>query len=257
MNKYALITGASSGIGYEFSKQLASLGYNLIVVARRLDKLNQLKEEVTKENKELDVIVINLDLSIIDNCQKLMEQIKNKEIEIFINNAGFGYCEEFIQTPLEKEISMIDLNVKSMHILLKEVLNLMIKRNSGYILNVASSAGLMPAGPYMSTYYATKSYVTSLTRGINFELKEKKIPVYVGTLCPGPVDTEFSKSANVKFSLKGISSEKCVAYTLKKMWKKKILIVPTFKMKVAVTLGRFISQKSLIKTTAKQQKKKM
>lgn len=121
---------------------------------------------------------------------------------------------------------MIDVNIKAVHILTKKFLPDMIARNEGYILNVASVAGLMPAGPYMATYYATKAYVTSFTSAIAEEL-EKKSNVYVGSLCPGPVDTEFNQVADVKFNLKGITSEYCVNYALDKMYKRKKIIVPT------------------------------
>ena len=126
---------------------------------------------------------------------------------MLINCAGFGDFGAFTTTSLDKELEMIDVNIKAVHILTKKFLPDMIAKNEGYILNVASVAGLMPAGPYMATYYATKAYVTSFTSAIAEELEEKKSNVYVGSLCPGPVDTEFNKVADVKFNLKGITSE--------------------------------------------------
>ena len=258
MEKYAVITGASSGLGVDFSIELAKLGYNLVIVARRENKLNELKEKILNEiNKDLDIIVLPLDLSVTESCKKLTDFVNELDVEILINNAGFGNCEKFIYTPLSKELEMINVNITTLHILTKKFLAKMVNIDSGFILNVSSSAGLTPAGPYMSTYYATKSYVSSLTRGINYELKEQHSNVYIGILCPGPVDTEFNKVANVKFGLNGITSSYCVKYTIKKMLKKKTVIIPTFKMKFAVVFGRFIPQKLLIKILAKQQKKKM
>jgi hypothetical protein len=132
----------------------------------------------------------------------------------------------------------------------------MIARNEGYILNVASVAGLMPAGPYMATYYATKAYVTSFTSAIAEELEEKKSHVYVGSLCPGPVDTEFNKVADVKFNLKGITSEYCVKYALEKMYKRKKIIVPTMLLKGALFSSKLAPRNLVVRLTSRQQKKK-
>ena len=123
-------------------------------------------------------------------------------------------------------------------------------------MNVASSAGLFPAGPYMATYYATKAYVTSITQAIARELKEEDSEIYVGALCPGPVDTELNDVANVEFALKGISAGYCVSYALKQMFdRRKVLIVPTLRMKLAVLGTRFLSRDQVVALTADQQKK--
>lgn len=251
MEKYAVITGASSGIGEEFARQLSQLNYHLILVARRKERLEKLAKEL---HSPCDIIIA--DLSKEKECYQLFEQIKNKHISIFVNNAGFGDFGYFIKTDLQKEINMIDVNIKALHILQKLALQHMETYDDGYILNVASSAGLLPAGPYMSTYYATKSYVTSLTRGVNEELKQKHSHIYIGCLCPGPVDTEFNSHAQVQFALKGISAQKCVQYALKKMKQRKVVIVPTIKMKLAVGLGHFLPSPLLIRIIAFQQKRK-
>jgi len=133
----------------------------------------------------------------------------------------------------------------------------MQKENHGYILNVASSAGLLPAGPYMATYYATKAYVSSLTQAVARELKEMDSRVYVGALCPGPVDTEFYDVANVEFTLKGITPEYCVEYAIKQMIKRQTVIVPTMLMKLSTTMGRISPRDLTIKITSGQQKKKL
>ena len=247
--RYALITGASSGIGREFAIQLAG-SYKLILVARREERLIELKNSLNTE-----CILFTLDLSIEENCFKLFEAIKDLDIEIVINNAGFGDCGYFLDNDLNKEIDMINLNIKALHILTKLMINKL--NGEGYILNVASSAGLLPAGPYMSTYYASKGYVTSLTRGIAKELKENHNSTYIGCLCPGPVDTEFNNVANVKFALKGITATQCVSYALRKMKKRKVVIIPGMQMKFAIILGRFIPQTLLITITKNQQKKKL
>lgn len=246
MKKYALITGTSSGIGEEFAKQL-SKDYHLILTARREDRLLRLKEKY-----HCDIIVA--DLSKEEDCFRVYDSIKDKKIDIFINNAGFGDCGYFIETDMNKELDMINVNIKALHILTKLMLQHMMKYNEGYILNVASSAGFIPAGPYMSTYYATKSYVKSLTLGIAEEIKDSSL--YIGCLCPGPVDTEFNSVANVEFSLNGISKEYCVSYALKKMYNKKKIIIPGLMMKLVITLGKFLPVKLYVKIAAHQQKKK-
>ena len=254
-NIYAVVTGASAGLGIEFSKRLAAEGYDLILVARREEKLKSLAKELEKIGAKS--IIITADLSKIDECRRLMDEIIKEKVSIFINNAGFGDCGFFPETNLDKDLGMIDLNVKAVHFFTKEMVALCERQGGGYLLNVASSAGLIPAGPYMATYYATKAYVTSLTRAVSVELKEHKSNVYVGCLCPGPVDTEFNDVANVEFALPGISASFCANYAIDMMKKKKTVIIPTVRMKMALFGKRIISEKSYIKITGHQQKKKL
>lgn len=253
-NSYAVITGASSGIGAEFARRLANEGYHLILVARRRERLMELAEELARQGT--DSTIITADLSKKKECLRLMGELDGKKLGIFINNAGFGACGLFADTDLNREMEMINVNVRAMHILTKLALNKMQAQGGGYILNVASSAGLLAAGPYMAAYYATKAYVTSLTRAIAQELKEQGSNVYIGALCPGPVDTEFNKVANVSFALSGITPEKCVDCAIRGMKRRRTLIVPTVTMKTATTMGRLIPQSLCIKMTGMQQKKK-
>ena len=250
--QYAVITGASSGIGTEFAKRLAKEGYKLILVARRRERLEELAKVLDVESE-----IITADLSNMDECRRVIDEIGEKSIDIFINNAGFGYCGETLNIETETELNMIDLNIKAMHLLSKLVLEKMVKADKGYLLNVASSAGLLPAGPYMSSYYATKAYVTSYTKGVAEELRRAKSKVYIGCLCPGPVDTEFNKVANVEFALKGITANYCANYAITQMFKRKITIVPAFTMKVLVRVSRFMPSKLYIRIAAKQQRKKI
>jgi len=152
---------------------------------------------------------------------------------------------------------MVDVNVTAQHVLLKYVLHRMQAEGGGSILNVASAAGLLPGGPYMSGYYATKAYIASLTRGVAEELREGKSPVYVGCLCPGPVDTEFNAVADVSFALPGISAEYCVDYALRMMEKKRTVIIPGWQMQLAVLGGRFLPDALTVRLTGAQQKKKL
>ena len=221
----ALITGASSGIGRDMAKELSKKGYDLILVARDLEKINEVKQELNT-NIEIEC----MDISNAENCKKLHE--KYKDIDILINNAGFGDCGDFTKTNLEKEISMINTNIVAYHILTKLYLQDMKQKDSGKILNVASVAGFMP-GPLMATYYATKNYVVRLSEAIREELRKTKSKVQISILCPGPVDTNFNKVADVQFALKGLSSEYVAKYAIQKLLKGKFYIVPGWKIKLA------------------------
>ncbi len=250
--KTALITGATSGIGMEFAKRLADRGYRLIVTGRRVERLEKLKSEVN-----VPVEIIAADLNKKKECFGLLEKLKDEDIDIFINNAGFGLAGSFLDTDVDKEVSMIKVNDMAMHILFKGILQKMHLAKKGHILNVASSAGLLPAGPYMATYYASKAYVVSLTRAVAVELKERGSAVCVSALCPGPVNTEFNDTADVVFSLKGITPEKCVGDALKGMDKKKLIIVPSFTMKLASIFSHIVPYPILVRITGRQQKKKL
>lgn len=247
----ALITGASSGMGKEMAKILSDQGYDLILVARRKKRLQDLKKEL-KTNVE----IINLDVSSTFNCMDLYNQVKNKDVDILINNAGFGIFGEFNKTNLDKELDLIDTNVKAVHVLTKLFLKDFIKKDKGYILNVASSAGFMPAGPLMASYYASKSYVLSLTSSIYGELKKKESNVYIGALCPGPVDTEFNKVAKVKFGVKSLDAKTVSEYAIKKMFQKKLYIIPGLTMKLSCTFSKLLPRKILIDIAYNIQKKK-
>lgn len=230
----ALITGASSGIGKCMAYELAKRGIDLILVARDEEALNKIKNDVRVNTK-----VIALDLQVSKNVFKLYDKVQNENIDILINNAGFGLFGLFSETDLARELEMIDLNIKAYHILTKLFLKDFIKKDSGYILNVCSSAGFM-AGPRLSTYYATKNYVTKLSMAINEELRERKSKVSISALCPGPVNTNFNKVAHGEFSIKEASPEKVAKYAIDKMFKKKMIIVPTLRMKLAVFGVRLI-----------------
>ena len=252
---WALVTGASSGIGRDMAKYLYSLGYNLILVAREQEKMEELKTELytkyrqeeEKENRKnkddknsnskdskpkkvnletkQEILIYSIDLSKKEECIKLYENTKNIEIDLLINNAGFGTFGEFSKTDLEKEVNLINTNITAVHILTKLYLKDMIKRNKGHILNVASIAGMEP-GPLMAAYYASKAYVIRLSRAVNKELKKSKSDVKISILCPGPVDTNFNNVANVVFKAPSMPSEKVAKYAIDKTLKGKLIIIP-------------------------------
>ncbi len=230
----ALITGASSGIGKNLAYVLANKGIDLILVARNKDELLKIKANV-----KVNVEVIELDLLKEKNVFKLYEMCKDGNIDILINNAGFGLFGLFTETDLDRELEMIDLNIKAYHILTKLFLKDFVEKDNGYILNVASSAGFM-AGPRLSTYYATKNYVLKLTMAINEELRQSGSDVVVSALCPGPVNTNFNKVAHGEFSIKEASPKYVAEYAINKLFKKKMIIIPTFRIKLGIFLLRIL-----------------
>lgn len=244
----ALITGASSGLGKDFAFKLSNIGYDLILVSRNKKELNEVAS-----NLKTNVQIETYDLSNEENCIKLFN--KYKKIDLLINNAGFGLFGEFSKTNLDKELNMIDLNVKAVHILTKLYLKEMIKKDSGRILNVASTAAFLP-GPLMSTYYSTKSYVYELTTAIFEELRRIKSNVKVSVLCPGPVNTNFNNVAGVNFAIKGLSSDYVTSYALDKMFKNKLVIIPGFTNKLAKIACKFASLRLLLKVDYNIQRKK-
>ena len=245
----ALITGASSGIGRDIAKELAKRGYDIVIVARSEDKLNELKNEINNVKVE----VIPMDISNLDNCKELYNKVGY--VEILVNNAGFGLFGKFNTTDIDREMEMVDLNVKSLHYLTKLFLKDMVEKDKGYILNVASIAGHLP-GPFMSTYYATKHYVFNLSESINEELKKDRSHVRVGTLNPGPVETNFNKVANVKFNLSSLTSEYVAKYTVDRMLKGKTDITPGFGVRCTRFFAKVVPDTLMAKIVYNTQKKR-
>lgn len=245
----ALITGASSGMGRDMAKILSQKGYDLILVARDEKKLEEVKKQLKTETK-----IVVMDISKEENCKKIYEE--NKDIDILINNAGFGDCGHFEETSLDKDIQMIHTNIIAYHILTKLYLKEMIKKDSGKILNVASIAGFMP-GSLMTTYYSTKNYVVRFSESIREELRRKKSKVQISILCPGPVDTNFNKVADVEFALKGLSSEYVAKYAINKFFKGKFYIVPGWKIKLARIGAKLAPASFVAKISYNMQKRKI
>ncbi|MCD8025614.1 MAG: SDR family oxidoreductase [Clostridiales bacterium] len=247
----ALVTGASSGIGRETAKYLALLNYDLIIVARNTDKLYKLRDEI----KNVNVRVITLDLSREQDCYDLYEHTKDENIDFLVNNAGFGAYGKFLDVQLETEVELMHTNMVAVHILTKLYLQDMAKRNSGYILNVASLAGFS-AGPTFSSYYASKNYVLRLTEAIHEELRRDNINVGISALCPGPVKTNFNDVANVKFCVDGLTPEYVAKYAVDKTFKNKMVIIPGFSMKVTKLLEHFGSEKLVTRVAYRIQSRK-
>lgn len=246
----ALITGASSGIGRDMAKYLSKMGYDLILVARDEKGLQKVAEEIKTKT-----MIIAMDLGSVDNCLKLHKMVKKEDIDILINNAGFGTFGKFDDTDLNKELDMINLNIKAVHTLTKLFLIDMKAKDHGYILNVSSSASFQP-GPLMATYYSTKAYVLRLTTAIYEELRKDGSNVVVSTLCPGPVSTNFNRVANVEFELKSLPSYYVAKYGIDNMFKKKLIIIPGLYMKFLYFFSRIIPTKMILKVSYNVQRRK-
>jgi uncharacterized protein len=189
-----IITGASSGIGREFARQLAPVASKLILVARRADRLDALTSELRASNPNLELVKQSLDLRNHTDLQRLCDWLDQSElnIDLLINNAGMGDHGPFARSEWERVSSMLRVNVNALTYLTIRILPAMKKAGSGAILNVSSVAGLLPV-PNSAVYAATKAYVNSFSEAIRAELRPYKIAVTA--LCPGPVDTEFLSRA--------------------------------------------------------------
>jgi uncharacterized protein len=187
----ALITGASSGLGVEFARQLSKKGQRLVLVARRKDRLDALATELGNAR------AVAIDLSRPGALEALLDDLNNsgERVEILINNAGFGLRGRFVELDAAREREMIDLNIGTLTDLCRAIAPQMVDRKSGAILNVASTAAFQP-GPNMAVYFATKAYVLSFTEALHEELKPHGVKV--SALCPGPTRTEFGEVAGIK-----------------------------------------------------------
>lgn len=247
-----LITGASSGIGRDLAREFAKRKYDIVLVARNIERMEILQKELIEEFK-VNVNYHSVDLTDREACKNLYEEEKN--IDILVNNAGLGDFGRFADTSLEKEFDIIDTDIIALHILTKLYLKNMKERDSGIILNVASIAGFLP-GPLMATYYASKNYVVRLTEAIREELRREKSKVKVSLLCPGPVKTNFNNVANVKFELHSLSSEYVARYTVEKLLKGKFYIVPGFVVKCIKCFSKLVPTKILAMFCYNTQKRK-
>lgn len=252
----ALITGASSGLGWEMATVLSERGYDIVAVARREEKLIELKKTL-KTNVE----IMCLDVTKADDIGKIAARLD--DIDVFINNAGFGVFGDLCSSDLDRELKMLDTNVKAVHILTKLAAKKFKEKNSGHIMNVASIAAFFP-GPLFSGYYASKAYVLRLSEALCEELRQEKSNVKISVLCPGPVRTEFEEVAEVSFgsgdewgrNLIIANKRKVADYAIDKMLGGKLIIVPGRLMRLAVFFRRILPEKMLCKILYFVQSKK-
>ncbi len=245
-----LVTGASSGIGKDMARYLSELGHEVIMVSKSEERL----KEASKEVKNSRIYVA--DLTSETSTNELCEFIRKERPQVVINNAGFGAFGFYDEVDIRRELDMISVNIVCVHKITKVCLEYMDEFPQSYILNVASSAGLMPGGPMLNTYYATKSYVRSYTLSIYEELKKKHKNIHISALCPGPVDTNFNNIAGGHFSVKALKSEYVAKYAIDKLFKEKMLIIPGLTMKLGVFFSRFIPVKMLLSIAFNIQHKK-
>lgn len=253
----ALITGASSGLGREMAAILSEKGYDIVAVARRKEKLEELKNEL-KTNVE----ILCLDVTRKEDIEQISSYFD--DVDVFINNAGFGVFGTFSSCDLKDELDMLDTNVRAVHILTKLALLNFRKKNKGYIMNVSSIAAFFP-GPLFSSYYASKAYVLRLSQALYEELRREKSNVKMSVLCPGPVKTEFEKVAKVSFGngdekgagLIVADKRKVCEYAVNKMLEGKHIIIPGTLMKIAVFFRRILPEKTLCKALYFLQSKKI
>lgn len=247
---YVVITGASSGIGKELAYLHAKDNYDLVLVARSEETLKEIAGDI-KANMEVDVIVKSYDLSMVENAYHLFEDINDLDVVRFINNAGYGKLGHFIDTDLNLELNMLELNVRSLHILTK----LYIQHfTSGEVVNVSSMAAFLPT-PTMATYAASKSYVYKLTRAINYELKKSGNSIRVLSVNPGPVKTNFNQRANASIN-RGMAVEKCARIIYKGIKKRKALIIPGALMKITYFFTRITPTGLLLRASYRLQNNK-
>ena len=236
MKKVALVTGASAGLGVEFARQLSKRGHRLVLAARRKERLEELAKELGKAR------AVAIDLSKTNAATKLMADLaaNDEEVELLVNNAGFGLIGRFATADAKRLRQMIDLNVGTLADLCRAVAPGMIERKSGGIVNVASTAAFQP-GPNMAVYFATKAFVLSFTEAMHEELKPHGI--HVTCLCPGPTRTEFGDVAgfggNGMFDRVAMESPDVVTAGLEGLDKNKAVVVPGLLNKISANSGRF------------------
>jgi uncharacterized protein len=240
----ALITGASAGIGREFARQLASRAKLLVLVARRRDRLEELRGELLAKNPALRVEIRDADLSSLQQTMRVAESLANEQIDLLINNAGLGDHGSFATADQTRVNAQVQVNVLALTALTRAFLPRMISRKRGAILNVSSSAGFLPL-PNIGVYAATKAYVTSFSEALRAETRGHGITVT--TLCPGPVHTEFAEVADrqpekqkSRNSLVHVSVEKVVRDGLDAIQQDKPLVIPGLAMKIIMTITRAV-----------------
>lgn len=255
MQRTALITGASGGIGKALAYLFAADGYSLVLAARSQDKLERLKEDLAMRY-EVRVMVQAVDLSEVAQQERMLAALREEgvEVEFLVNNAGFGLHGEFIRTDLEQEVNMIHLNVIALTRLTKRILPQMVKRGSGRILNVASLAGFF-SGPLMSVYYGTKSYVLHFSEALQNELKGTGVSVTA--LCPGPTKTGFAERADIRQSRlfeSGVTDVETVARSgYRGMMRGESVVVPGWRNRLAVFGSRFLPRSAVTALVRKVQ----
>jgi short-subunit dehydrogenase len=253
MNKAALITGASAGLGKEFAWLFAADGHDVVLVARRKDKLEELANEIQAKHANVKAHVIAEDLAAEGAAERIVKALEEKKIEVefLVNNAGFGGTGPFAESDFKRQLEMVQVNVTVLMTLTRLLLPKMIARQSGRILNIGSTAGFVP-GPFMAVYYASKAFVNSFTEALSVELAGTGVTVTVS--CPGATATEFAAVAgNDKSSLfaSGVATAADVAKDGYEAMKRGEVVAVVSGQKMKIWSLRFAPRGMVRNTTAK------
>lgn len=255
--KITLITGGSSGLGFELARCYLKDGNNVLLVSKNEERLNKAKAKLEEEFTNMSIDVFALDLSKTDELSKLLDYTKEKGY--FVNNlancAGFGDQCDFKDMDINKQIDMTNVNCNALLYFTRVYLDDMLKNNEGHIINACSIAGFLP-GPYMSTYHATKGYVLLLGEAISHEIRKTKVKLL--TLCPGPFDSNFVALAHNDYTfkkIKPISAEAVARFGYKKSLNGKSLAVVGAKNRLTIFATRLFSRKFITKASSNSTKK--
>lgn len=229
-----LITGASSGLGYELSLQLSSLGYNLIIVGRNSEKLEQLKNKI-----RTNCTILCGDLNNENFLNEVCQYISDNPIDILINNAGMGQYGYYKDYSIQEELTLIKTNIIALDVLMKTYIQ---NKSNGRIVNISSIASKQ-VDPLMASYGASKSFVTMLSQSVNYELKKLNSKILIQVCLPGSFSSNFDKNAHVKTSLKQMSAKKMAQLIIKDIFKNKEIIIPGFTNKLAYYFSNFIPRR--------------
>jgi short-subunit dehydrogenase len=237
----AVVTGASSGIGEEFARQLAARGYDLVLVARRVDRLTALAERLRAAH-QVECIPIEADLARPDERDRVCDQLipERARLEMLVNNAGFGTHGFFHETELQRELELIDVNCAAPVHLTKLLLPWMLERRRGFVINVASLSAFTP-GPVMAMYFASKAFLLSFSEALWEECRDTG--VVVTALCPGPVRTEFQRTAGLSTKARSsgtvpVAVERVVADGLAGAFSGRRVVIPGYQARIAALLSR-------------------
>ncbi len=270
MNPYVLITGASAGIGKAYAYAFAKRSYNLVLVARRKERLQEIQADI-KALHDVDVLYYDADLTQQRLRESIIKKVQTLPLGILVNNAGFGDHSVFETSVLEKQLSMIELNIKALvhmtHALLPvlraTVSKALIKKS--YVMNIGSIAGFAP-GLHMANYFATKAYVLSFSEALAEECSRANKAVHVCVVCPGPIQSEFGAVARMRkektnvhhlpaykkpYWYKILTAESLVEYSIKHMMRKKRIIIHGTKFIIIQFLCRFLPRILITKIVAK------
>ena len=258
MRKVAVVTGASAGLGTEFARLFARDGHDVVLVARRRERMEALAAELVAAHG-ITAHVVAADLADADAPGRIFAEVAGKglEIEFLVNNAGLGSSGAFVELPMAREHEQVQVNVVALAQLCRLFLPAMVARKSGRVLNVGSTAGFQP-GPFMATYYATKAFVNSLSEALHHELRGTGVTVTVS--CPGPVATEFAAIAGNDVSRLFQTSKVATAQDIAQeayaaMHAGKSMIVHGFKYKMMVQSLRLAPRAAVLAAAAKMNKR--